>query len=308
MRASPLALLCWLVVGCVAAGSETDKPLPAGAQTWSLTGEALYPPPLAADVEQQRQAQLEEAQADFEAEPNLDNAIWVGRREAYLGHYREAIDTYTEALREHPDAPELYRHRGHRYITLRGFDAAIADLERATELVAGTQDVIEADGQPNERNIPMSTLQRNIWYHLGLAYYLKGDLEEAARSYRECIALSATPDALVSPSHWLYVILRRLERDDEAAAVLEPIHADLDIVENQNYLNLLLMYRGERQPEDLLSDEDSVTNATTAYGVGAWFLYNGNRERAREVFESIVAREQWGAFGYIAAAADLQRW
>ena len=38
---------------------------------------------------------------------------------------------------------------------------------------------IEPDGQPNARNIPTSTLNSNIYYHLGLAQYLKGEFEAA---------------------------------------------------------------------------------------------------------------------------------
>ena len=45
----------------------------------------------------------------------------------------------------------------------------------------------------------------------------------------------------------------------------------------------------------LLGDEDSVQNATAAYGVGTWFFYNGDRERAREILDSIVAGSSWAA-------------
>ena len=34
---------------------------------------------------------------------------------------------------------------------------------------------------------------------------------------------------------------------------------------------------------------------------------NGNRLRAREIFEKVVSGPQWSAFGYIAAEADLRR-
>ena len=52
---------------------------------------------------------------------------------------------------------------------------AIADLRRASQLVAGKPDEVEPDGAPNKAGIPRSTLQSNIWYHLGLAQYLRGD-------------------------------------------------------------------------------------------------------------------------------------
>jgi hypothetical protein len=51
----------------------------------------------------------------------------------------------------------------------------------------------------------------------------------------------------------------------------------------------------------------SVTDATGAYGIGNWHYYNGRRADADRIFKRIVAGGQWGAFGYIAAEAELAR-
>ncbi len=84
---------------------------------------------------------------------------------------------------------------------------------------------------------------------------------------------------LVATSHWLYMTLRRLKRDEEARRALEPIGSGLDVIENGDYHRLLLMYKGERKPEDLLAyaskDKTSVGYATIVYGVGNWYIYNG---------------------------------
>ena len=65
------------------------------------------------------------------APDSADAAIGLGRRHASLGQFREAIDVYTRALAKHPKDARLYRHRGHRYITVRELDKAVADLTRA---------------------------------------------------------------------------------------------------------------------------------------------------------------------------------
>jgi tetratricopeptide (TPR) repeat protein len=203
----------------------------------------------------------------------------------------------------------MYRHRGHRYITVREFDRAVADLEDAALLITGKPDQVEPDGLPNARNIPTSTLQSNIWYHLGLGYYLQGDLENALRAYRECLEVSANPDMLVATSHWLYMTLRRLDRAAEAAKLLEPIHADMDIIENDGYHRLLLMYKGELTADQLLSEmgaDDGIADATLGYGVGNWYLYNGDPKQAIEVYRTVLNVPQWPAFGYIAAEADMK--
>jgi tetratricopeptide (TPR) repeat protein len=285
--------------------------LPAGAETVTLLGDTVSPPALALEVRQEREARLAQARRAYEATPeDVDSIIWLGRRLAYLGRYREAIEVYTAGIGLHPTDARLYRHRGHRHITVRELDAAIEDLAYAAKLAAGQPDEVEPDGLPNVRGIPTSTLQSNIWYHLGLAHYLKGDFERAATSYRMCLEVSATEDMVVATSHWLYMTLRRLDRIEEAETALAPIHAGMDIIENTGYHRLLLMYKGELSPEDLLEDpgsDDPLANATVGYGVGNWHLYNGRQVEAETVFRRILDGEQWAAFGFIAAEAEVAR-
>lgn len=269
----------------------------------------MYAPELPPEVLADRERALAEAKANYEAEPaDAEAFIWYGRRTAYLGDYRKAIEIYSEGIERHPDDPRFYRHRGHRYITVRRFDAAIADLERAVELIADREDEIEPDGLPNARNIPTSTLHSNIWYHLGLAHYLMGDFQSALRAYRECMAVSRNPDMLVATSHWLYMTLRRLDRAPEAADVLEPISDEMDVIENTSYHRLLLMYKGELTLETLAEEVEvagGLENATLGYGIGNWHLYGGRRKLAESLFRTILHGPQWAAFGYIAAEADL---
>lgn len=272
---------------------------------------ASPPPPLSlpAEVKADREAKLAEARAAVERSPeDADALIWLGRRTAYLGRYREAIEIFSRGIEKHPDDARFYRHRGHRYITVRDLDRAIADLETAARLIKGQPDQIEPDGLPNARNIPTSTLQSNIWYHLGLARYLKGDFEGALAAYREDLKVSANPDMLSATTHWLYMTLRRLGRDEEARQVLEPIHAGMDIIENQAYHRLLLMYKGELSPEELRSGASGdLDPPTLGYGLGNWHLYNGRRDEAVRTFREVLAGGNWAAFGYIAAEADLKR-
>ena len=301
-----LGPVTWLTAAMPAA-----QDLPAGAEARSLDGEPLYPLPLTADVRARLEENLAEAQAAYERNPDEpDAAIWVGRRLAYLGRYQDAIAAFTDAIDAHPASAKLYRHRGHRYISTRHFDDAIADLARAAELIEGVPDEVEPDGAPNERNIPTSTSHTNIWYHLGLAYYLTADFEKARDAFRECLAFSKNPDMLVATSHWLYMTLRRLGEDDAAAAVLEPIEDGMDIIENGAYYRLLLMYKDLIPPELILeraAADGGVQFPTSAYGVANWHLYNGRREVGLVLLNRIAAGDQWAAFGYIAAEADLHR-
>jgi len=170
-------------------------------------------PQVSAETGKEMKARLDEARRRFEAKPNDPGArIWLGRRLAYLGRFMEAIEVYSEGIMKFPWDARFYRHRGHRYITLRKFDLAIDDFEKAAKLIKGKPDEVEPDGQPNVRNIPTGTLHFNIWYHLGLSYYLTGQNQRALNSYRDCLKVSKNPDSLVATSHWLYMTLRRMNR------------------------------------------------------------------------------------------------
>ncbi len=281
-----------------------------GSEAMSLFGQPLAAPPLAPETQADREAKLAAARAEAEAHPeDADALIWLGRRIAYLGRYREAIDVYTRGLEKHPDEPRLLRHRGHRYISIRRFDLAIADLERAAKLIAGKLDEIEPDGLPNARNTPVSTLQTNVWYHLGLAYYYLGDLGNAERAFRECLKASKNADMQVATTHWLYMILRRQGRMGEADELLAPIRTDMDVIENRAYHWLVLMYKGEIPADSILSlaGDEGLDPATLGYGVGNWHLYHGRRDEAVMAFRQVLASDQWSAFGFIAAEADLKR-
>ncbi len=247
------------------------------------------------------------AKADFDRDPaDVDNIIWYGRRTAYLPAYLEAIDIYTKGIEQYPNDPRLHRHRGHRYISIREFNKAIDDLEKATELIKGTQNEVEPDGLPNAMGIPVSTLHGNIWYHLGLAYYLKHDFENAYVAYTNCRNAHTNDDNIVSSTHWLYMIQRRLGNDSLASELLQPILDTMNIIENFSYHNLCKFYKGLTTADSLLVGEGSAQDAVL-YGLANWEFYNGNPNKAKEKLETILNRDSWNSFGYIAAEADYMK-
>ncbi|MCA1617707.1 MAG: hypothetical protein LC795_00020 [Acidobacteria bacterium] len=282
----------------------------ASARAGCVESAPQVAPSLSPETRRDFEARLARAREEFARGTDAERFIWLGRRTAYLGRYREAVGIFTEGLKKFPADARLYRHRGHRLITLRCFDAAVKDLERAAALVRGRPDEVEPDGLPNARGVPTSTLQSNVWYHLGLARYLKGDFRRALAAYREAEKVSTNPDMLVSTTHWLYMTLRRLGREREAAATLAAVGDGLDVIENGDYYRLVKLYQGKLKPTELLGEDvkapDTVGGATVGYGVGNWFLYNGRRELAEQLFRRVTAGSQWASFGYIAAEAELE--
>ena len=305
--------MCMILLSACSSTGELEPvlpPLEGSAQAVSLMGDTLYVPVLDEDVMKKRWAQRDEAEVRFRRHPDdVDAAIWVGRRTAYLGLYRESIEIYSRAIEMHPENAALYRHRGHRFITVRQFRNAVGDFNRAVELVTGEEDVVEQDGMPNARNIPTSTLQFNIWYHLGLAHYLLGAFENALEAYESCMAVSSNPDARIATTYWMVMTLWKLGRTQDAESVLASISGGMDIIENDSYYRLLLMFKGMIEVDQLLPPGgETLDNATVGYGIGNWHLVNGREKEAECIFESIISGSQWAAFGSIAAEAELARW
>ncbi len=269
-------------------------------------------PDISASARENFEKKLAEAKALYNADPTSAEAlIWLGRRTAYLGDYKDAIRIFTDGIAKFPNDARFYRHRGHRLISLRCFDEAISDFEKAAVLTKGKPDEIEPDGIPNAKNTPTSTLQSNIWYHLGLAHYVQGFFKSALLAYRECEKVSKNNDMRVATAYWHYMTLRRLGKAKEAARVLEPFASEIEVIENTDYLKLIKLNRGEAKAEELLAsisgDANTLGSASLGYGIGNYFLYNEDNAKARTIFQKIVDGNQWSSFGYIAAEAELAR-
>jgi len=277
--------------------------VPEGAQALTLSGKPLF----SATPGQAALDQLADANKNYDADPNdAENIIWYGRRTAYTGDFRGAIEIFSEGIEKFPNDDRMYRHRGHRYISIREFDRAIADLEQAAKLIEGKENETEPDGQPNEQNIPVSSRHGNIWYHLGLAYYLKQDWENAFRAYQNGFNSGRNDDNRVSTTHWLYMIKRRMGDEEGAVKVLDVITADMTVIENFSYHQLCLFYKVEMTVEELVGDnEDTPSGASTAYGLANWYYYNGQDDKATKHLNALVDTNSWAAFGFIAAEADL---
>src|SRR5687768_8124699 len=113
-------LLVFVIVGQAQTQSEPEVVSPLGAKFYSQADE---------------KGLVAEAEKKLASDPkNIELLIALGRAQATVWRYRDAIATFTRGIEMDPSNAMLYRHRGHRYITTRQFDKAVADLEHATKL------------------------------------------------------------------------------------------------------------------------------------------------------------------------------
>jgi tetratricopeptide (TPR) repeat protein len=315
-----ISIVAMFVTTSVALGEDTPFGFPllddrsGVVEATSLLGEPLVRPTLSSEARQRLEVNLLEAWANWQANPEDEMAtIWLGRRLGYLGRYNDAITVFTKGLESHPESYKLLRHRGHRYISIRKLDEAIADLDEAARIIGRDRvaDEIEPDGAPNEQNTPRSTTNSNIYYHLALAHFLKGEFPRALRAHRRGLEFSENnDDQRVSTGYWFYRTLRAMGRDEEAEHFLMngAVRQTMDVIENHAYVRLLMTYHGGfafvEPPENLI--ENTVYQATFQFGIADEMLANGDVEGAIEMFERIVAMsDAWSAFGYISAEARL---
>ena len=266
-------------------------------ETITLLGDTLSSPEIkkGKSFDQFKSAQI----TYFDNQNDAEALIWYGRRTAYMGYYKEAIKLFTLGIKNHPNDARFYRHRGHRYISTRQYDNAINDFEKAVQLIDGKTDQIEPDGLPNAKNIPLSTLHGNIWYHLGLAYYLKNDMNNALKAFNNRNVTHKYDDNIVSGGHWLYMINRRLNKIEESNIVINEVYQDMDIIENMSYHQSCLFYKGVLKESEIIIDEVAL------YSLANWYVYEKNDTvKAKTYYQNLLSTGNPYSFAYIAGEAD----
>jgi tetratricopeptide (TPR) repeat protein len=221
------------------------------------------------------------------AEPrSVERIIQLGVAQSGARQFREAIATFTRGLAIAPHDAMLYRWRGHRYLSVREYDRAMADLLRGAR---------------------HDSTNYGIDYHLGVLRYLRGDFVGAAAAFAR--AQPRAPDAgeLAGSTDWLWMSLQRAGRGAEAQAMLA--RRPDSLATTAAYAQRLRLYRGEIGPEQVLTPADTtdVAVATLSYGVGNWYLLRGDTTAARAWFRRSIASGGWPAFGFMASEAELRR-
>ncbi|MDG2371703.1 MAG: hypothetical protein P8L83_03725 [Flavobacteriaceae bacterium] len=269
-------------------------------ETITLLGDTLRSPEIkkGKSFDQFKSAQI----TYFDNQNNAEALIWYGRRTAYMGYYKEAIKLFTLGIKTYPNDPRFYRHRGHRYISTRQYDNAISDFEKAAQLIDQKTDQIEPDGLPNAKNIPLSTLHGNIWYHLGLTYYLKNNMNNALKAFNNRSVTHKYDDNIVSAGHWLYMIYRRLNKIEESITVVNEIYQNMDIIENMSYHQSCLFYKGVLKESEIVIDEVGL------YSLANWYIYEKNDTlKAKIYYQKLLSTGNPYSFAYIAGENDWFR-
>lgn len=284
---------------------QASSPDITGAEAISFSGKPLFAP----KTDSATMFKTDSAIAAIGNLPEFteDTYIQLGQQYIASNRYKAAIDAYSAGLGKFPDSFKLLRHRGHRYISIRLLDKAIADLKRAEELIRDQPDVPEYDATGHETG----TYQHWIWYHIGLYYFLNQAYIQAAPAYEQCLAASRNNKNIVGASDWLYNTYMRLNETDKAQKLLEAITPDMDTDREHPYFRRVMLYKGVITPEELVDvNQDpaktSVGDVTKMYGLANWYAYQGAKDKALGLYKKIVQSESgWPGFAYAAAEKEL---
>lgn len=270
-------------------------------EVYSGKGKAYY---ALADTEREAQ----KADLALALEPrNAAKMLEAARvRDKFL-KFSESIQIYSRGVDEFSDDVRFLRYRGHRFISTRRMDLAVLDLKRAAEMAPASFD---------------------ISYHLGLAYYLRGDYNHASREYQRCLAMGSKPkpdflrgmpegwrscyamddDTRVAISEWQWRTLRRAGKPEEATKLLASIKPGMNVKENGSYYRTLLLYKGAASLEQTLAGPmEGNAIPTVGYGVGLWHWLEGRKTEACAQWAQVLESPHWSAFGFIAAEAEMAR-
>jgi tetratricopeptide (TPR) repeat protein len=253
-----------------------------------LTAQSVeYRSPAGIEYRSQRDTgAIARAESALAADPrNVDKIIALGVAQSGVRQYREAIATFTRGVGIAPNNALLYRWRGHRYLSTRQFDKAMDDLQRGARLD--------------------STIY-GIWYHLGIVRFVRRDFTGAVDAFSRALPISPDSAERAGSTDWLWMSLSRAGRKAEAQALLDR-HPDVPNAGNA-YAQRLRLYRGEISPDSVFTPADTsdIQVATLSYGMGNWYLVQGDTAKARSWFARSVASGGWPAFGFIMSEVELR--
>lgn len=290
--------LLLLTTGLIwSAGSIQAQDKPEGI---SLLGAPLR-------AEKDEAGKIAAADAELAKSPGkLEALLKTGQaRDAFL-QYSASIAIYSKAIQAFPNDPRPYRWRGHRHISLRKFDLAIVDLEKARALAPSSFEAA---------------------YYLGLAYYFSQRYGDAANELARCVnmagkpdefakslpagmvscaTLPQTPEYLVGLADWHYRSLRRAGRSGEGKELLASIRDNLQLRSNESNYRDLQYFKGKLSEKALLEAAGvAYTNAASAVALN--HMLSGRASEGCTLFRKLSRDTNWSAFGVIAAEVEIAK-
>lgn len=284
------------------AQSHDDIVKAAYAMTHTPTGRAFRETSFNPDTQAYFEKDLEITIATMEIAPEReDSYVWLGRRYGYLGKLPEAIEVFTDGLKEFPDSYRLYRYRGRHLARNYQWDQAIKDYHMAAELIKDEPDSYEPNGIANGLDLTISTFKQNIPYYLGQTSMATGDYETVLSAMDEAInvpVLFAYMEELIPVTYWKYMAHRKMGNHQLAEAELAKVPDEYQLIENDTYHAAVNYLKGNYDRENFLKSADVIGK----YAVAMKDHFDGRNQDAIIIWKSL---SDAGPRGFWPAEAEL---
>jgi tetratricopeptide (TPR) repeat protein len=293
-----------ILVALIPQIGNSQSKIESTPQAYSLLGKPLYSNLLEAKSLAKSDSVIRFIQAKHEL--GEDDFIEIGKQLVATARYKEAVENFTIGLNKFPNSYKLLRLRGHRYLTLRKLDLVMIDLLKARGLIKSQPDSWEVDAEGKRTD----TYQHQIEYHLGVYYFLKKSYKEAEAAFEKSLKDAHQGNEIVGTTDWLYNSYQRNGEKNKAAQLLATIAPDFKADQDQAYFRRVMLYKGVIKPSELVDEampieKMSIQEVTKLYGLANWYGFQGNKQRAKELYAKIVQSTSWPAFAYLASEMEL---
>lgn len=290
-RRSGLALVLLLMA---APASAAVPGADAGNCATSLIGTALTIPKFSPATQKMLDEDIAIAEAALRIAPDReDSHIWYGRRLDYAGRICDAVDAFSAGIKQFPDSYKLYRFRARDLTRARRFKEALADYEKALELMGDTPDTFEPDGMPNPIGLTISTFRGNIVYYHAQTSFATGDYPTMVAGMAKSLELSADfarDDMRVPTAYWTYIAYRKMGQHEKARAAIDAIEPGLKLIENFTYYQAVQIMQGRLDPAEVKDTRDS----TIKFAIAMERRFAGDEKGAKALLSQIVQENPQG--------------
>lgn len=266
----------------------------AGNCATSLIGTPLTIPQYSAATQKMLDEDIAIAEAALRIAPDReDSHIWYGRRLDYAGRICEAVDAFSAGIEKFPNSYKLFRFRARDLTRARRFKEALADYEKALELMGDVPDSFEPDGMPNPIGLTISTYRGNIVYYHAQTSFATGDYPTTVSGMAKSLALAADfarDDMRVPTAYWTYIAYRKMGEHAKARAAIDAIEPGLKLIENFTYHQAVQIMQGRLNPADFKDSRDS----TIKFAIALERRFAGNEVGARTLLAEIVRENPQG--------------
>lgn len=235
-----------------------------------------------------------------------------GRYLAEMKQFSSATQVFEELVYSDPDNIRFNRQLGYCYFVLGESARAVYFLKKASVLLEGTP-IIKYNlfirlTMPKHN---YHSLQYNIWYLLGIAYYVEKNYDKAITCFKNSLKFASVINLKVMSSNFLYMAYNRAGNHALAKDILNSVSKISNMRSARVHLKSLQIYQKKSDPNEIATGikkryfkEEDFT--ILLYCIGNYHLLNKDFGAARMVFGRVIDEGNPYTLGYILAQADIK--